>query len=251
MARDRRTALETTRLDDQGARAGQDHRAAVQNGLKGLSYAEGRETLSPSGSARDGEPDPLAGLTPSQRRYVENLLAVEEANPDASPNDVAMAISLLLWGGRLWEQNGDAASVTQVAGVPLVLDYAGGDGYQDVELGDKQQAFFHKQREVYDARQRQSGVAHTFPAVAAQAGREGSAAAAYNTHMVTKGGDFIQDMGRVIVEQKLDGVFREPEQRDNNRALEISKQIATRSRPLSQLLLEQFHRENHERIAKK
>ena len=35
-----------------------------------------------------------------------------------------MALSLVLWEGRIWDQSGEASDVTHPGGVPLVLDYA-------------------------------------------------------------------------------------------------------------------------------
>lgn len=185
----------------------------------------------------------LADLTPSQRRYVEQIQAIERANPKAKPSDIAMAISLLLWGGRLWEKDGTAADVATPGGLPLVLDYAGGEGYRDVKLSPEQKTFIRKQREVHDRQGRESGVAHTFPAVAAQAGREGTLAGAYNTYMVTSGGDAIQDVARVIVEQSSN-VFREAEARDNERAIQIAEEIGDSGQPLSVALIEHFRAEN-------
>ncbi len=191
------------------------------------------------------EKDPLAGLTASQARYIENLRAIEAANPKASASDIAMALSLVLWEGRIWEKDGKAADVTRPGGLPLVLDYAGGDGYKNVQVSDEQKSALHQQREVHDAHGRESGVAHAFPAVAAQAGREDTLAGAYNTRMVTSGGDFIQDMATMIVDQKFDGVFREAEARDNERAVEIAE-AAGSGRPLSELMADEFREENAE-----
>lgn len=193
-----------------------------------------------------GRSESLGDLTPSQRAYVENLRAIEKANPEATANDIAMAISLLLWEGRIWDQSGEAADVATPYGVPLVLDYAGGEGYEDVELDREQQEALRKQREVHDRHGRESGVAHTFPAVAAQAGREDTTAGEYNRHMVTAGGDFIQDVATVIVEQRLDGTFREAEARDNERAVKIAEGAEGGDRPLSELMVEQFRAENAE-----
>lgn len=192
------------------------------------------------------ERDPLAGLTPSQATYIQNLRAIEAANPRATANDIAMALSLLLWEGRIWDASGEASDVTQPGGVPLVLDYAGGEGYRDVELTVEQELVIHEQREVHDAHGRESGVAHAFPAVAAQAGREDTIAGAYNTEMVTAGGDFIQDVATIIVEQRLDGTFRDAEARDNERAVEVAEEAGATGRPLSELLAEQFRLENAE-----
>ena len=187
--------------------------------------------------------DALKDLTSSQRKYIENLRAIEKANPKAKPTDIAMAISLVLWGGRLWEQDGKAADVATPGGAPLVLDYAGGKGYQGVKVSDAQKQLLHQQREVNDAKGRESGVAHAFPAVAAQAGRSGTAAGRYNSYMVTKGGDFIQDVARVIVEQSTN-VFREAEARDNERALQVAEEIGDSNLPLSVALVERFRAEN-------
>lgn len=211
----------------------------LRSGLKGMGYAAGQAKLSPaSGAAR-----PDLGLTPSQQRYVETIAAIEAANPKATAYDIAMAVSLLLWEGRIWDRSGKASDVTRPAGAPLVLDYAGGDGYKNVKTSDEQQQFLQKQRGVKDRQGQQSGVAHAFPAVAAQAGREDSAAGSYNSYMVTKGGDFIQDMARMIVEQNFN-VFREAEAKDNQRAIEIAKQIGKKGGVLSATLAQKFAEEN-------
>lgn len=194
--------------------------------------------------------DSLEDLTRSQRRYVKGLRAVERANPKAGPEDIAMAISLLLWEGRIWDRDGSAADVTQPAGVPLVLDYKGDEGYKDVKMSTGQERFFNKHRGVTDKHGARSGVTHAFPAVAALAGREGTSRGDYNAHMVTKGGDFIQDMARMIVEQNFSSVFRDAEARDNDRALELAHRNAGSTQPLSQSLTEQFRMENMEGEAK-
>jgi|GEM_PF-3539012 len=219
--------------------------SAVRDDLRASTYDEGRARLQPPPPGA-----PVAGdLTPSQLRYVEVLQMVEAANPKAKPNDIAMALSLLLWEGRIWERDGKAADVTRPAGVPLVLDYKGGQGYKDVKLTREQEQFFEKQRNVSDKRGVDSGVAHMFPAVASVAGREGTAAGAYNSRMVTSGGDFIQDVARVLLEQKFDGVFRDAEMRDNNRSLKISVDIAKSGRQLSAALIDRFREENAVRPA--
>lgn len=224
---------------------------AGRSELRGMSYQQGQAAVSTGAPPLAGAgPNPLADLTPTQTRYIENLLAIEAANPKATPNDVAMAVSLLLWGGRIWEKDGKAADVTRPAGVPLVLDYAGGEGYKNVKVSNEQEQFLEKQRNVQDKHGRSSGVAHAFPAVAAQAGREGTASGAYNTYMTTTGGDFIQDMARIIVEQNMGGVFREAEQRDNNRAIQVAKETGKTQRPLSETLIAQFRRENAEKLRK-
>ncbi len=51
-----------------------------------------------------------------QRSYVENLRAIEKANPKATTHDVAMALSMVLWQWRLWEKDGKAADVATPAG---------------------------------------------------------------------------------------------------------------------------------------
>ncbi|MBU0553310.1 hypothetical protein KKF91_13180 [Myxococcota bacterium] len=196
------------------------------------------------------EEDTLEDLTASQQRYVKTLKAVEAANPKAGPQDIAMSISLLLWGGRIWDHDGKAADVTRPAGVPLVLDYQGGEGYKDVKMTDRQSQFFQNQRGVTDQHGLKSGVAHAFPAVAALAGREDTVKGDYNAHMVTKGGDFIQDMARMIVELNFETVFRDAEARDNERALELAHKNAGSSRPLSESLAEQFRLENMEAEAR-
>lgn len=195
-----------------------------------------------------GPNDDLADLTSSQRGYVENLRAIEKANPKATTNDVAMALSMVLWEGRLWEKDGKAADVATPAGAPLVLDYKGGEGHKDVKLSAEQEKLIRQQREVQDKHGRESGVAHAFPAVAAQAGREGTWAGAYNTHMVTKGGDFIQDVAQVIVEQKLDGTFRAAEARDNERAVQIAEEAGASGEALSVLMTRHFRQENAEQV---
>jgi len=210
----------------------------LRQDLRGAGYTAGTSALQPP------PPSPFADLTPSQQRYVEAILAIEAANPKATANDIAMAISLLLWEGRIWEKDGKAADVARPAGAPLVLDYAGGKGYQDVKLTREQEQFLQQQRGVKDRHGNASGVTHAFPAVAAQAGREGTAAGSYNTFMTTKGGDFIQDCARMIVEQNFTSVFREAEQRDNKRAIEVAKAIGAGGGSLSLRLAEQFRREN-------
>ncbi len=62
-----------------------------------------------------GANDDLADLTASQSSYVENLRAIEKANPKATTHDVAMALSMVLWQGRLWEKDGKAADVATPA----------------------------------------------------------------------------------------------------------------------------------------
>jgi hypothetical protein len=187
--------------------------------------------------------DPLKDLTSSQRKYIENLRAIEKANPKAKPTDIAMAISLVLWGGRIWEQDGKAADVATPGGAPLVLDYAGGKGYEDVKVSDAQKQLLRQQREVHDTKGKESGVAHAFPAVAAQAGRTGTTTGSYNSFMVTTGGDFIQDVARVIVEQNTN-VFRDAEKRDNERALQVAEEIGDSDLALSVALTERFRAEN-------
>ena len=212
----------------------------VRSELRASNYDDGRRMLQPPPAVAAA----VEGLTPSQQVYVQTLLAVEAANPKASPNDIAMALSLLLWEGRIWERDGKAADVTRPAGVPLVLDYKGGQGYQNVRMTNDQQQFFQNQRNVRDKHGVESGVAHSFHAVAANAGREGTMSGSYNTHMVTSGGDFIQDVARVLIEQKFTGVFRDAEMRDNNRALKVATDIARGGRKLSEALIERFRSEN-------
>ena len=216
--------------------------AARREELRAATYQQGRSMLQPPPAAAAA----LEGLTPSQRRYVEVLQAVEAANPKAKPADLAMALSLLLWEGRIWERDGKAADVTRPAGVPLVLDYKGGDGYKNVTMTREQEQFFEQQRNVSDQGGVQSGVAHAFPAVASMAGREGSASGAYNARMVTSIGDFIQDVARVLVERKFQGVFRDAEMRDNNRALKMAVDVGKSGRALSAALIERFREENRE-----
>ncbi len=199
------------------------------------------------GGLNKGKEDDLADLTASQKPYIENLRAIEKANPKATPQDIAMALSMVLWEGRIWERDGKAADVTRPAGAPLVLDYAGGKGYQDVKLSPENEQAIRTQREVHDKHGRESGVAHAFPAVAAQAGRQGTMAGDYNAYMVSKGGDLIQDVAQIIVEQKLDGTFRDAEARDNQRAVEIGKE-AGGGEALSVLLCRHFRRENAEKL---
>ncbi len=186
--------------------------------------------------------DDLSDLTESQQSYIENLQAIENANPKASPQDIAMAISVLLWEGRIWDRDGAAASVTKPLFFPMVLDYKGGDGYQDVKMDIHQQQALREQRTLTDKQGVRSGVAHTFPALAANAGREGTAKGAYNTTMVTSGGDAIQDLAQIIVEQRLEGTFRDAEARDNERAVQIAEENGDRK--LSESLLEHFREEN-------
>jgi len=219
------------------AAAAPTSRDRVRQELRGQSYSAGQAALQPP------PPSPWADLTPSQQRYVETIAAIEAANPKATANDIAMAISLLLWEGRIWDKSGKAADVTRPAGMPLVLDYAGGKGYQDVELSEEHQQFLNNERGVKDKHGKASGVAHAFPAVAAQAGREGTAAGSYNAFMTTKGGDFIQDCARMIVEQNFTSVFRDAEARDNKRAIDMAKAMGTGG-SLSMRLAEQFRREN-------
>lgn len=218
--------------------AGPSAKDRLRQDLRGAGYAAGQAAVQPP------PPSPFADLTPSQQRYVEAIAAIEAANPKATANDIAMAISLLLWEGRIWDKSGKASDVTRPAGAPLVLDYAGGKGYENVKLTPEQEAFLQKERGVKDKQGRSSGVAHAFPAVAAQAGREGTAAGSYNTFMTTKGGDFIQDCARMIVEQNFTGVFRDAEQRDNRRAIDVAKTIGTGGGSLSLRLAEQFRKEN-------
>lgn len=184
----------------------------------------------------------LSDLTQSQRSYIENLQAIERANPKATPQDIAMAISVLLWEGRIWDRDGKAADVTSPGGVPLVLDYKGGQGYHDVKMGPEQEKALREQRTLTDKQGKDSGVAHTFPAVASMAGREDTMLGSYNAKMVTSGGDAIQDLAQIIVEQKLEGTFREAEKRDNERAVAIAEEYG--SRPLSESLIEHFRKEN-------
>jgi hypothetical protein len=70
---------------------------------------------------------------------------------------------------------------------------------------------------------------------------------AFVQHMVTAGGDFIQDVATIIVEQRLDGTFREAEARDNERAVEIAEEAAETGRPLSEMMADHFRQENAER----
>ncbi|MFN3199467.1 MAG: hypothetical protein ACE366_13770 [Bradymonadia bacterium] len=216
------------------AMCGPEHQSSVQSQLGWNNYIRRIYPI-----------DDLSDLTDSQRTYIETLQAIEKHNPEAAPDEIAMAISLLLWEGRIWDRDGAASDVTNVAGLPLVMDYQGGEGYNDVKLTPEQEKFLRESRQVSDRQGTPSGVTHTFPAVAAMAGREGTAAGAVNTHMVTSGGDFIQDMARVIVEQDLN-VFREAEARDNERAIEVAHKNAGSGRKLSECLLEEFRIDNME-----
>lgn len=191
--------------------------------------------------------DSLSDLTSTQRSYIENLQAIEKLNPKASAQDIAMAISVLLWEGRIWNRDGSAASVTSPLGIPLVLDYQGDAGYQDVKMSPDQQAALHKQRTLTDTQGRASGVAHTFPAVAAMAGRKDTLAGDYNTKMVTSGGDMIQDLAQIIVDQRLEGTFRDAERRDNERAVKIAQ--SGDDHRLSESLLGHFRAENADQSA--
>lgn len=108
----------------------------------------------------------------------------------------------------------------------------------------EQEKHIRTEREIYDKQGTESGIAHAFPAVAAMSGREDESSGAYNTHMVTKGGDFIQDMAAMIVEQKFDTVFRQAEAIDNQRAVNVAHKNAKQSRKLSDALLEEFRLED-------
>ncbi len=227
---------QATRAQREGVEMGRDPKAQAA----WMSYMK---QLSQQTTSETENVDLLSDLTPSQRSYIENLQAIEALNPKASPEDIAMAISLLLWEGRIWERDGSAADVTQPAGIPLVLDYAGGDGYRSVKMDPKQEQILREQRGVRDQQGTPSGVSHTFPAVAAWAGREESMTGGYNAHMVTSGGDFIQDMARLIVEQDLN-IFREAERRDNERAQALAQENKGSGRSLSSCLLEHFREEN-------
>ncbi len=110
-------------------------------------------------------------------------------------------------------------------------------------MDGKQKQCLHSEREVHDTRGKESGIAHSFPAVAAQAGRTGTSSGAYNTYMVTKGGDILQDVASLIVEQNANG-FREAEALDNERAIKVAEEIGDSDLPLSVALTEHFRAEN-------
>ncbi len=202
------------------------------------------------GGSRAPDVDELGDLTPSQREWILLLREVEQLNPEASVEDLAMAMSLKVWNaGQMWDENGKS----QYPG--LILDYQGGDGYKDVvfpedEYGRGGKGSIHERlkRWAVDKNGESTNVNHLFPAVAAQTGR-GWLSREYGSLMATSGGDTLQNLGHMLT-SALDGKFgsmfqqfSSGEYAGNLRAEDIADQLREGG-SLSEKLLAAFREEN-------
>jgi len=198
-----------------------------------------------------GEPqklDRLADLTPSQREWIVFLQEIEQLNPDASIEDLGMALSLKVWNaGQMWDKDGKS----QYPG--LILDYAGGDGYKDVQFpeDDREKGSVHERLKRWAANEDgdKTNVNHVFPAVAAQAGRS-RVSAEYASLMATSGGDTLQNVGHMLM-SAFDGdfgsmfsQFSSGEYAGNFRAEDIADSLRSEGGSFSEKLLEHFLKEN-------
>lgn len=183
--------------------------------------------------------DDLVDLTPSQARWIRILRQLELLNPKATVQDLAMALSLRIWSaGQMWDRNGRSSYPG------LILDYEGGDGYQAVDFGEGTEDEIGRDQLLAwaeDAQGDSSNVNHAFPAVAAQAGR-GWLAREYGSFMATSGGDTLQNLGALLVEQ--DDNFNAGEYEGNLRAERIADDVRRRGGGLSEALLEEFRKDN-------
>ena len=192
--------------------------------------------------------DELTDLTPSQREWISYLREIEQLNPDASVQDLSMAMSLKVWSaGQMWDKNGKS----QYPG--LILDYEGGDGYKSVVFPerDDEKGGPHERlkRWAKDSQGDNTNVNHAFSAVASQAGR-GGVASEYASFMTTSGGDTMQNLGHMLVslvDGDFGGMFDQfsgGEYAGNFRAEAIADEVADGDKSLSELLLGHFRDEN-------
>lgn len=197
------------------------------------------------------EVDELGDLTASQKEWILLLREIEQLNPDASIEDLAMAMSLKVWNaGQMWDSEGKS----QYPG--LILDYEGGEGYKDVVFpeddysrGGKGSMHERLKRWATNKEGDSTNVNHVFPAVAAQAGR-GWLSREYGSLMATSGGDTLQNIGHMLTstfEGEFGSMFKQfsgGEYSGNFRAEEIADQLREDGGSFSEMLLKHFREEN-------
>jgi len=195
--------------------------------------------------------DELADLTPSQKEWILFLQEIEQLNPTASVQDLAMAMSLQVWSaGQMWDKNGKS----QYPG--LILDYEGDEGYKSVvfpedDYGGKGSIHERLKNWVTDKQGDSTNVNHAFPAVASQTGRN-SVSSEYASFMATSGGDTLQNVGHMLtslVEGNFSSMFKQfsgGEYSGNFRAEDIADQVGDDEGSFSELLLQHFREENKE-----
>ena len=215
----------------QGPRPGREH---PQDGL----MAYGNALIQDLIKQGHQELDDLVDLTPSQARWIRVLRELEMLNPQATVQDLSMALSLRIWNaGQMWDDKGKSSYPG------LILDYEGGQGYQKVNFGEGENEI--RQRDLMswatDQKGDRTNVNHAFPAVAAQAGRSWLSRE-YGSFMATSGGDTLQNMGAALVEGENN--FNAGEYAGNLRAETIADQVREKGGSLSDAMLEQFRKEN-------
>jgi len=199
------------------------------------------------GKAGAGAVDDLVDLTPSQAHWIRQLRELELLNPQATVEDLSMALSLKVWSAsQMWDENGKS----QYPG--LILDYQGGDGYRKVRFDDGQRGGRRVDEGALkewstDHNGRHTNVNHAFPAVASQAGRSWLSGE-YASFMATSGGDTLQNLGETVVNGKIDQ-WNAGEYAGNQRAEDIADRHHSGGRKdrLSELMLGRFREENRPR----
>jgi hypothetical protein len=188
------------------------------------------------------ELDDLVDLTPSQARWVRILRQLEMLNPEATVQDLSMALSLRIWNaGQMWDDQGKSSYPG------LILDYEGGEGHKSVRFGDGEGSEISRRDLLGWAKDDEgssTNVNHAFPAIAAQAGRS-KLSAEYASFMATSGGDTLQNMGAMLVEGENN--FSSGEYAGNLRAEAIADRVRDEGGSLSEAMLQQFRKENADR----